>query len=273
MHAWASRIFRIAYLSVLNLSFALVVATMVQSASGGKCSVPPVLLQTVLVDASCSVRFCSTLHPQRRGDVCFRGLCPFLGQPDRAGAPRTALQRGCKINLQLPDGAAVERLILDVQGCQWNNGDPLILTAAKKDACEYKEVVLITGDPNGWRFIYGTRRYWPWRPEMGHEQLLVTSRDSRICRWRKKLYCVRLPPDVCVAINRYLGKSTGELWRVPEGGPTTYVFLGHKYAMGFLYGFDRSRHRGAISHLNGVPLLTMVEQAVEEGAAAASRWQ
>jgi hypothetical protein len=167
----------------------------------------------------------------------------------------------------------VERLILDVQGCQWNSGDPLVLTAAFKDASEYKEVVLITGDLNGWRFTYGTRRYWPCNPEMGQLQLLVDSRDSRICRWRKKLYCVRLPPDVCIAINGYLGKPDGELHRVPEGGPSTYVFLGHKYAMGFLYGFSQrlvQLHRGAIGHLNGVPLLIMLEQAVEEGAAAAS---
>ena len=78
-------------------------------------------------------------------------------------------------------------------------------------------------------------------------------------------YCLRLPrhqvncrrrapelqlsraslPDcqffICLKINRYLAKDATAHWlhRVAEGGPVTYVFLGHAHATSFLAYFNR----------------------------------
>ena len=51
----------------------------------------------------------------------------------------------------------------------------------------------------------------------------------------------RLPVLVCLAINGYLAPQATPhlLHRVAEGGPVTYVFLGHSNAMSFLAHFNR----------------------------------
>ena len=51
---------------------------------------------------------------------------------------------------------------------------------------------------------------------------------------------MKLPADICIAINRYLAPdfSPRLLHRVAEGGPVTYVFLGHDNARIFLALFS-----------------------------------
>ena len=51
----------------------------------------------------------------------------------------------------------------------------------------------------------------------------------------------RLPVLICLRINRYLAPDATPhlLHRVAEGGPLTYVFLGHAHATSFLAYFNR----------------------------------